>query len=265
MTVRTWAQCLRVERLDGEVIALADLDQDITYDSITYKANPSFVPTVTETTANLSVNNAETGGFLSLTGIPRTDLQAGLFDGARMVFLILDYSDSSLVKILGSGYLGESKIVDDSYEIEYRSLAQKMQQTIGRKYSKDCDARLGDSRCGVNLALFTVTGALTSVTSNKVVTDTSRAEVSGYFTYGNFTFTSGANEGLSQEVKAFSSGQFTFFLPFPFDVEIGDAYEVYAGCNKQLATCRDKFGNVINYQGFPDKPQRDKASKFGGQ
>lgn len=265
MTVRTWAQCLKIERQDGTIVALTELDRDVFYDSVTYKANPSYNPSVLDGTANLSVNNTETSGFLTLTGIPKVDLQAGLFDHAKMTFLIIDYSDSSLVKTLGTGRLGETKIIDDAYEIEYRSLAQVLQQPIGRKFVKNCDADLGDSRCTKDLTAFTVTGTLTGVTSNRVATDSSRAEADGYFTYGNFTFTSGANDGLSQEVKAFSGGQFTFFLPFPYDVEIGDTYTVYAGCDKKLSTCRDKFDNVINFQGFPDKPQRDKASKFGGQ
>jgi len=265
MTVRTWAQCLRIERTDGVVVALTELDRDVTYDSVTYKANASYSPATIDGTASLSVNNTETSGFLFLTGIPRDDLQAGLFDYAAMHFLIIDYSNNTLVKQLGTGTMGETKITDDAYEIEYRSLTQALQQPIGRKFLKNCGARLGDDRCTVNLASFTVTGSLTSVASNKVATDSARAEIDNHFVYGNFTFTSGLNSGLSREVKAFSGGQFTFFLPFPYDVEIGDGYSAYAGCDKKLATCRDKFNNVINFQGFPDKPQRDIASKFGGQ
>jgi uncharacterized phage protein (TIGR02218 family) len=103
------------------------------------------------------------------------------------------------------------------------------------------------------------------VTSNSVITDSSRAEADDYFAYGNLTMTSGDNDGISREVRSFSTGEFILFQPFPYDVEVGETYSVYAGCNKQLATCRDKFSNVINFQGFPDKPQRDEASKFGGQ
>ncbi len=171
------------------------------------------------------------------------------------------------MKILQAGKLGESKIYDDAYEIEFRSLAQLLQQPIGRKFLKNAPPNTADPNNGITVASWTETGTLTSATSNRIVTDTSRAEADDYFTYGNFTFTSGLNNGLSQEVKAFSSGQFTFFLPFPFDINGDETYSVYAGFDGKLSTARDKFGSdaVLNFQGFPDKPQRDKASKFGGQ
>jgi uncharacterized phage protein (TIGR02218 family) len=265
MTVRTWAQCLRIERTDGETIALTELDKDVVYDGVTYKANVSYTPAVIDGTANLAVNNTETQGYLHLTGIPKSDIVAGLFDHARVYFLIVDYVALTKVKDLGTGWLGETTLTDNGYSIEYRSLTQSLQQTIGRTFQKDCDARLGDTRCGVTLATYTETGTLTGVTSNSVVTDSGRAEAANYFSYGNMTMTSGVNNGISREVRVFSSGEFTLFMPFPYDVEVGDTYSVYAGCNKQLATCRDKFDNVGNFQGFPDKPQRDEAAKFGGQ
>lgn len=265
MTVRTWAQCLRIERTDGTTIALTDLDKDVVYDGATYKANTSYTPAVIDGTATLAVNNTETQGYMYLTGVSKADIVAGLFDYARVYFLIVDYVALTKVKDLGTGWLGEATITDNSYSIEYRSLTQVLQQPIGRTFQKDCDARLGSTRCGVNLASYTDTGTLTSATSNSVITDSSRVEVDGYYAYGNLTITSGDNSGISREVRLFSSGQFTLFLPFPYAVTGSETYSVTAGCNRQLATCRDKFNNVVNFQGFPDKPQRDEASKFGGQ
>ncbi len=76
MTVRTWAQALKIERTDGTVFAITELDRDITYDSVIYKANASYTPAVIDLTANLAVNNSEISGFLSAVGIPRADVQA---------------------------------------------------------------------------------------------------------------------------------------------------------------------------------------------
>lgn len=38
-------------------------------------------------------------------------------------------------------------------------------------------------------------------------------------------------------------------------INIGDPVTVFAGCDHQVTTCRDKFANVINFGGFPDLPQ----------
>jgi len=38
------------------------------------------------------------------------------------------------------------------------------------------------------------------------------------------------------------------------DLSVGDVVTVYAGCDKSIATCRDKFNNLDNYLGFPHTP-----------
>lgn len=272
MTVRTWAQCMRIERTDGEVLAMTELDADVTYDSVTYQSSVSYTPTTIDGTASLSVNNAETGGFLSINGISKADVVAGLYDGATVYFLLVDYSDNSLVRHLGKGYLGEAEIKENSYTIEYRSLTQKLQQTVGRYYTAECNAQLGDSRCGVDLntAELTKTGTVTSVTSNQVFaasglpdSDTS----DDYFNYGLITFTSGDNDGIACEVKDYNdaTGEFTTFIPFPYDIATSDTFSVYAGCDKRKATCIAKFDNVINFRGFDMIPGADQINQFGGQ
>ena len=36
--------------------------------------------------------------------------------------------------------------------------------------------------------------------------------------------------------------------------EVGAAFEIFAGCDKRLETCREKFQNVPNFRGFPFTP-----------
>jgi len=35
-----------------------------------------------------------------------------------------------------------------------------------------------------------------------------------------------------------------------------------AGCDKQAATCRNKFGNFLNFRGFPHIPGEDWLSAY---
>ena len=37
----------------------------------------------------------------------------------------------------------------------------------------------------------------------------------------------------------------------------GDMVRIEAGCDKRFETCRYKFNNRLNYQGFPDIPGED--------
>ena len=40
------------------------------------------------------------------------------------------------------------------------------------------------------------------------------------------------------------------------------AVTLTAGCDKQFATCRDRFGNADNFRGFPHMPGRDFVFSF---
>ena len=33
------------------------------------------------------------------------------------------------------------------------------------------------------------------------------------------------------------------------DIEVGDTFEIEAGCDKLKATCKDKFANLVNFRG----------------
>ncbi len=267
--VLTWSRCARVVRTDGTIIAFTEHDKDITYDSVTYKSSISYTPTAKDSTSTLSVNNSEMQGYFALTGITKDDVVAGLYDGAEVFELLVDFSDSSLVKLLGKGYLGEVEITDNGFKAEYRSLTQKLQQTVGRFYTAECNAQLGDARCGVDLDLFTDTGTVDTVTSNQVftVTELIGTQSDDWYNYGLITFTSGDNNNIGREVKDFNSstGQITTFLPFPYTISSGDTISVYAGCDKRKTTCITKFDNVINFRGFDMIPGQDQITKFGGQ
>ena len=42
----------------------------------------------------------------------------------------------------------------------------------------------------------------------------------------------------------------------------GDAVTLVAGCDKQFATCKSKFDNVVNFRGFPYMPGNDAALSY---
>jgi len=49
----------------------------------------------------------------------------------------------------------------------------------------------------------------------------------------------------------------TLWRPLPAPIAQGDIVVVTAGCDKRSKTCRIKFDNLINFQGFPDIPGDD--------
>jgi uncharacterized phage protein (TIGR02218 family) len=128
---------------------------------------------------------------------------------------------------------------------------------------------LGDSRCRVDLAAVGLygSGAVAQVLGAFDFTASGlRALATGVLTRGKLTWNSGANVGLGVEVKAHTQGtgssRLSLFLPMPEPIAVGDAFAVTAGCDKALATCRDRFSNVVNFGGFPHMPGNDFALSY---
>ena len=141
---------------------------------------------------------------------------------------------------------------------EMRGLTSQLQQVIGNVYTSSCRAALGDAKCGINLSALTVTGAVTAIETAYAFTDSTKTQANDYFADGVVHFTSGANYGLSMEVRDFTAGRFGLFLPMPYGIALGDTFTVSAGCDKQFDTCVSKFHNAVNFRGEPDVPGTDK-------
>lgn len=263
--VTTLATCWRVVRRDGAVMGFTTHDRPLVIDDVTYRASSGFSPSAIAASNALSVDNLDVAGALSSSAISEVDLRDGRFDFAAIEIFQVNWTDLSQGKLLlASGSLGEVSMDGARFTAEIRGLAQRLQQPAGEAYSPECRADLGDARCKVNLAGFTVTGAATSVTSTRAFADSARAEADGWFDYGLLTWTTGANAGSSVEVKSFASGVFTLFDAMPSAIQPGDAYNANAGCDKRVATCKAKFDNVLNFRGEPFVPGPDSMLDYPG-
>jgi uncharacterized phage protein (TIGR02218 family) len=158
--------------------------------------------------------------------------------------------------------LGQVQISDHGFTAEIMGIAQAFARQIIRVYTPDCDADLGDTRCGVNLASYTETGTVTAVASatRQFTATISGSRPAGFFDGGLLTWTAGANLGHPPlEVKSVSGSTVTLFLPTSFAIVVSDTFSISAGCNKSSATCNTKFSNIANFRGFPFVPGLDAA------
>lgn len=268
--VTTLATCWKLTRRDTTVFGFTDHDQDIIFSSVTYKAATGFTPTAIQNSGTLAVDNLDVEGMLTSGSITEADILAGLYDFAEIEIFQMNYKDLTQGSLkLKRGWLGEVSLYKQQFVAEVRGLTQRLSQTVGDLYSASCRATLGDSRCKVNMAANTVTGSVTTVTSALAFTDSARTEASDTFGFGTLTFTGGANNGLSMEVKEYiyttgTGGQITLALPMPYTIAVGDTYSLTKGCDKTLATCFSRFNNVVNFRGEPQVPGLDKMLETAG-
>lgn len=266
MTLTTWTTLLKITRRDGVVLGICELDRDVVHDGVTYISGAGYTPTVLTSSADLAVNNADVEGILSLAGVARDDIAAGLYDKARIELRLFDYVGGTVVKILAVGHWGNVTLREDSFVAEFRSLAQGLQQTIGRSYTPTCTAELGDDRCKVDIGTLTEAGLVAGVTDPRTIVDPARIEADGFWRGGLIEFLDGPAEGFRMEVKdSASSGVLVLFQALPVSPQVGDAYSLSPGCDKTFSTCKSRYDNVVNFRGYPHIPGADQVLKFGGQ
>lgn len=263
----TMATCWRVQLVNGTVYGFTSFDRNLVVNGVTYRADSGFAASAIASNGNLAADNLEMTGLLKSTSITEADLQAGLWDFAAIEVFQVNWADLSQGTMkMRRGTLGEVKVTRQQFMAELRGLAQQVQQTIGQIYSPSCRADFGDARCTVALGPLTVTGTITSVTDGRTFTDSTRAQATGFFNAGLFTFTSGGNAGRSMEIASFTSGGlFVLELPMAFTISIGDTYSARPGCGKSFtADCKTRYNNVVNFRGEPHVPGVDAMMRVGG-
>ncbi|MCP3899114.1 MAG: DUF2163 domain-containing protein [Desulfobacteraceae bacterium] len=214
MSVTTYTNCLRIERTDGYVICLTELDKDLTISDSeldlsggdqVYLSAAGYTPTNMQQTSDNAVNNADVEGVLSSIGVKREDIIGGRYDFAKLHIFIWDFENATLIKKLGSGHWGEVTLKDGSYVAEFRSLSQQLQQTIGRTYNPECDEQLGGTRCQIALGLFPKPdGKITAETTKNTFVDSSLIKEDDYWNGAVLTWTSGLNDTVVTLVDSYT-------------------------------------------------------------
>lgn len=259
----TLAELIKITRTDGVIKAFTTFDRDLAFDGVTYAADGSFSPAEVTNAAQLKTNNFNVTGILASDTISASDLDAGLYDHARIDVYICNWADLTQgVVQMRRGWLGEVTQSGGKYVASLRGLHDLLQRNVGETYTPECRYDLGDRRCALSLTAYA--GAATSVTDAYTFGDINCTGADGVYNYGKLTWTSGANNGLSMEVKAWDASNhlFTLWLPMPYAINVGDAYSVTSGCDKKFATCCDKFGNAANFGGFPHLPGLAKILEY---
>jgi uncharacterized phage protein (TIGR02218 family) len=262
--VTTLAQAWKLTRRDGVVAGFTDHDRDLVFDGVTFRAGTGFAASEATGRFDLSVEGGDIAGALDGDGLSEADLAAGRYDAAEIETWLVDWSDVSLRVLTARGWLGEVKREGIAFIAEIRGLADLLAQESGQLYTAKCSADLGDGRCHVDLGdpARRGNGVVDTLLGTSIfVAGGIAGFAGGYFTAGRLSWTGGANAGLAIEVKQHraDNGEVVLSLwhAMPEAVAVGDTFMVTAGCDKTLATCRDRFANTENFRGFPHIPGND--------
>ena len=262
--VTTLCICWIVRRRDDVVLGFTDHDVDLVIEGVTCKAGGGLSASEVTSRANLAIDGGEISGALSDDSLTESDLAAGLFDAAAIEAWLVDWSDPSLRMLGVTGTLGEVRREGSSFSAEVRGLTDALARESGRLYTLNCGADLGDHRCKIDLtsSSFRGGGAVVAVESVGSFTASGLTDFGdGFFTAGRLQWSTGANAGRAMDVKLHQASvgavRITLWQAMAEAIASGDAFQVTAGCDKRFSSCRERFGNAVNFRGFPHIPGND--------
>lgn len=260
----TTAHCWRVIRTDGTILGFTDHDQALTVSGTSCQPTHGLDGSEMPARLGQQVETGEVLGVLDSLAISENDILLGRYDGASVETWLVNWAAPEQCLRLRVDTIGEIVREDGIFRAELRSPQQALNVTRGRVYQGLCDALVGDARCGVDLDLPVHKGTATVV----AVVDDFLVRVSGlagfdegWFGFGVGTWIDGQRQGLADAVLTHGREPEGDLLGFADRVGewigIGDQLSVTVGCDRRFATCKARFGNAINFRGFPHIPGSD--------
>jgi len=260
----TQALCWRVERRDGAMLALTDHDRDLVVGGVTYRAAPGMVPSAIVRGEGLDADTMAVTGALGSGAFRRDDLLAGRWDGARVVIVAVDWSDPAAAAVpLGEGRIGEVELRELGFTAELRGVQAQLERPASEVTAPACRATLGDTRCRVAMAARRRFARVVASSGAAVTLDAAEPVANGYGE-GVLRWFGGANAGLSSAIERSAGAVLTLRDTPVFAVAAGTLVEVVEGCDRRLATCATRFGNVANFRGEPYLPGVDLLTRLPG-
>lgn len=265
--VHRYAKCWEIVRTDGVEYHFTDHNASIELSGDTYAPANGMDVSALEKPAGLRKANREVRGVLDSTALSHDDLRAGRFRDAMVTEQLVDWSVPwAGVFEMARYWIAETIYSRDMWVAEMVGIETWLRQRVGRSFTNNCDAELGDSRCGVDLVPLTDVGTVTAINTQRRVFETDLTEADSWYALGNLVWTSGANDGLKFEVQKYNNadGKIFLWLKTPYDIQVGDDFTVHPGCNKEpghrttSGHCKPKYNNLVNFRGFPELPGTDR-------
>jgi len=134
--VTTTCLCWRLSRADGVVIGLTDHDRAVEFGEQKYDPGVAVQASEFTSSSDLKPGQAAASGALSSDAITEADLNAGLWDGARIDVFRVDWERSSLGIQIWSGRFSEITRGELGFSAELVSLKADLERPLGRTFSR---------------------------------------------------------------------------------------------------------------------------------
>lgn len=264
-TCRAWL----VVRKDGVSYGFTDHDCDLAFEGVVFRASSGMTARALQQATGLSVDNSEAMGALSDASVSEADLAAGRFDGAEVRCWHVNWQDVEERTEIFRGSFGEITRSGGAFRAELRGLTEVLNRMQGLVFHPGCSAVLGDDKCRFDVTqpgFSAETAVVETLSRSRLRIAPAHVFQDGWFDGGRFDVLDGAAYGLRGSIKSDrrdGSGRvLELWQEIPADIVPGDRIRIVTGCDRRAETCRAKFGNFLNFRGFPHIPGEDWLSAY---
>lgn len=262
--VTSLAYCWTIKRKDGTTYGFTDHDETLIVNAIVHDPMSGLTGSAVEAELGLAVSTMDVEGALRSDKISADDLRDGKFGGANVDTWLVNWNDASQFILLKRSKIGRVEISGGVFRAELQSITEALDKRCGRIIRRNCDAQLGDERCGktVTTAQFQAVASVTSIINQNDLKVTGISNFSSkWFEGGQIEWLTGGNADDTSTVveheHAGAQARLSIWQPLRKAIKVGDNFRITAGCNKTFATCQIKFNNQLNFRGFPHLPGND--------
>lgn len=263
----------------GDNLRIAGHDSNLYHDGELYEAQSGIDTTAYRAEGGLRDHQLEAFGFISSDRITYADLDAGVYNNAKVTMSLVDWRYPWLEPIHKQVFfLRRIRFDGETWRAEAEGLSSVLKKITGRVYSPLCPYQLGSPNpdgagragCGVDISLYTEFDVEVATVSDSrrifrakssAPNELDGAFADGYFKQGVVTWTSGANINRSSDVIAYtqSTREITLAIELPYEIQVGDRFNIVHGDDHTIDTCHTRFANAANFGGDPYIPGAQKA------
>lgn len=144
----------KIIRRDGVVLGFTDHDGPLVIDDVTYEMSSGLNPSETDQRLGFAADNGAVQGVFKSEHITAEDIRAGLYAQAVIESYRVNWQLPDQAVHMATGRLGTIRQKGESFEAEWVGQSVLLDRSVGRVFSKLCDAEFGDDRCGLNASDF---------------------------------------------------------------------------------------------------------------
>lgn len=260
----TLCTCWRLQRTDGVVQGFTDHDVPLAFGGVEYAPDSGFTPSQAASKLGAASASTDLEGVVDSATITEADLELGRYRNAVVETIWANWRDPSVNAVMGRHTIGDISRADGYFRAELRSAQSALNAQAGRFYQSMCGVVVGSSACGIDLAQvqYRADATVTEILDRfSLAIAGVESFAAGWFGFGSALFGSGQRQGLSYQIESDTLVGGARVLRFAQTISDrtapGDSLKLTAGCDRRFKTCGAKFGNQINFRGFPHIPGND--------